>query len=208
MKFLVIALLFSSCTTLYLKTWDAMGYEKREVLAKNIEEMKEDQEDTRETFRDALQTLKMDHNIASTKLEDFYDDLKDHYEDADEEAKDLRDRVKRVDEIAEAMFEEWDSEISTMSSNSLKSKSRQKKRQTERKFATLQTKTKKVVSSLDKPLARLRDQTLYVKHNLNAQSLDIFQAENKDIAQDVEKLLASIDRSIKEADQFLKESQL
>ena len=54
-------------------------------------------------------------------------------------------------------------------------------------------------------LATLRDQTLYLKHNLNAQSVTAVKAELGSIEREVARLVKVLEVSINKADVFIKE---
>ena len=56
-------------------------------------------------------------------------------------------------------------------------------------------------------LTNLRDYVLYLKHNLNAQAIGALRAEVRDIEMDVNTLIADMNKSIREADEFLKTLQ-
>ncbi len=57
---------------------------------------------------------------------------------------------------------------------------------------------------MDPVLARLNDHMLYLKHNLNAQSIGQLKAEHARIETDIQSLIKGMNRSIAEADQFIK----
>ena len=54
-------------------------------------------------------------------------------------------------------------------------------------------------------LDSLKDYVLYLKHNLNAQAIGSLKGEADSIETDVGRLIRDIQRSIQEADAFLKE---
>jgi hypothetical protein len=52
-------------------------------------------------------------------------------------------------------------------------------------------------------LVQLRDQVLFLKHNLNAQSLGALEGEVRGIDRDVAQLVAALARSSAEAEAFI-----
>jgi hypothetical protein len=56
-------------------------------------------------------------------------------------------------------------------------------------------------------LAKLKDHVLFLKHNVNAQSVASLKTEGVRIEGDIQKLLASMNSSIKEAENFTKQIQ-
>jgi hypothetical protein len=56
---------------------------------------------------------------------------------------------------------------------------------------------------MDPILQRLKDYVLFLKHNLNAQAMGALKKEVGDIETEVKRLIADMDRSIKEAEGFI-----
>ena len=56
-------------------------------------------------------------------------------------------------------------------------------------------------------LAVFHDRVLFLKHNLNARAIASLGGETDDIEADVSDLIAEMERSIAEADAFIKEMQ-
>jgi len=59
-------------------------------------------------------------------------------------------------------------------------------------------------ASMEPVLNNLRDYVLYLKHNLNAQAVSSLRKEVADIETEVSSLIQDMNRSIKEADAFIK----
>ena len=57
-------------------------------------------------------------------------------------------------------------------------------------------------------LDNLKDYVLFLKHNLNAQAIGSLKGEAASIETDVERLVRDIQRSVQEADAFLKEIEV
>jgi hypothetical protein len=56
---------------------------------------------------------------------------------------------------------------------------------------------------MDPILQRLKDYVLFLKHNSNAQAMGALKKEVGDIETEVKRLIADMDRSIKEAEGFI-----
>ena len=52
-------------------------------------------------------------------------------------------------------------------------------------------------------LSALKDNSLYLKHNLNAQAIGALQGEYKTIKRDVESLVAEMSQAIEQSQQFI-----
>ncbi|HUS34967.1 MAG TPA: DUF2959 family protein, partial [Verrucomicrobiae bacterium] len=98
---------------------------------------------------------------------------------------------------------EWEQEIGQIESASLKSDSRAKLRDTQMKFDQLSSSMRRAEASLEPVLKQFRDQTLYLKHNLNAQALGTLKGEAADIEREVGRLIQDMNASIKQADSFI-----
>jgi len=57
---------------------------------------------------------------------------------------------------------------------------------------------------MDPVLATYRDQVLFLKHNLNAQAVRSLDTTSRTLQQDVSRLIAGMEQSIREADAFIK----
>ena len=109
-----------------------------------------------------------------------------------------------AERIAADLFKEWEEEIATIENAKFKSKSRASLQDTRNRFARLQRSMARAEASMDPVLTNLQDYVLYLKHNLNAQAVSSLRKEVADIEADVSSLIADMNRSIKEADAFVK----
>ncbi len=195
--------LVNSCSTAYYSAWEMLGKEKRDLLRSNVETVKKDQEKAADEFEDALERLRSLYKVDAGELEKVYDKIKDDYEDANDRAKDIRERIADIDSIAEDLFKEWDQEIGEISNATYRTKSRQKLDETKDKYASLAASLKKAESSMDPVLTHLKDNVLFLKHNLNAAAIGGLSSEMDRIGADIEELIADMRASIAEADRFL-----
>ena len=115
----------------------------------------------------------------------------------------MRARVRSIEGISSDLFEEWEREIETMTSSDLKQKSRAKLAATRGRYNALHRTLVRAEASMDPVLARLRDQVLYLKHNLNAKAVSGLDVQVGEIEADVQDLVESMRSSIAEADAFL-----
>ena len=192
-----------SCSTAYYSAWEMLGKEKRDLLRSNVEAVKKDQEKAADEFEGALERLRSLYDVDAGELEKVYDKIKDDYEDATDRAADIGDRIETIDSIAEDLFKEWEREIGEISNATYRTKSRQKLDETKTKYASLAASLKKAESSMDPVLTHLKDNVLFLKHNLNAAAIGGLSSEMDRIWADIEELIADMRASIAEADRFL-----
>lgn len=193
----------TGCSTTYYKTMEMFGKEKRDLLKTRVTEARNEQQKTAEQFKDALTRLRELYGSSGSDLEKMYDRLKSEYDSAAMRAKSVTERIDKMETVGRDLFKEWEQEISQIESASLKSDSKRKLRDTQMKFDQLSTSMRRAEASLQPVLKQFQDQTLYLKHNLNAQALGTLKSEAADIEREVSKLIEDMNVSIKQADSFI-----
>lgn len=194
----------TGCQTTYYAVWEKMGKEKRHLLKDNVEQVREDQTEASEQFASVVARIKSMYGFDGGDLEDVYEKISEDYRACEEQADAVRDRIDKVERIAADLFNEWESEIDTIENAKFKSKSRASLQDTRNRFSRLQRSMARAEASMDPVLTNLQDYVLYLKHNLNAQAVSSLRKEVTDIEADVSSLIADMNRSIKEADAFVR----
>jgi hypothetical protein len=200
----VVLLFAAGCQTTYYAVWEKMGKEKRHLLKDNVEKVREDQAEASEQFASVVERIKAMYGFDGGELEDVYEKLSEDYRACEERADTVRDRIDKVERIAADLFKEWESEIAAIENVKFKSKSRASLQDTRNRFARLQRSMARAEASMGPVLTNLQDYVLYLKHNLNAQAVSSLRKEVADIETEVSSLIADMNRSIKEADAFVK----
>lgn len=189
----------------YYDSLEKIGIEKREMLVKRVGKAKNAQEEAQEEFEDALEELQSLISHDGGELEAMYDSLKARFDDAENRANQVHERIKKVDNVALALFGEWRQEIALFENPSYRKESEQQLKDTEDRYGRLLAKMKQAAASMDPVLNRLRDQVLYLKHNLNAQALGSLDREAELLETDISRLITDMQASIAEADRFIVE---
>ena len=205
----VLAVLFAcimmiGCQTTYYAAWEKLGKEKRHLLRDNVEKARSEQQKATEQFKDALTRMKEMYGFKGGELEEVYDKIKADYEESEEQATAVRKRIGNVEQIAGDLFKEWEAEIQQISDQGLREKSRRSLQSSRQNYSRLERAMKRAEASMTPVLKRHQDQVLYLKHNLNAQAIGSLKQEVGAIEADVQKLILEMEKSIKEADLFLK----
>ena len=200
---LVAVAFATACSSVYYGAWEQLGREKRDLLRRHVEDVKDEQQATGEQFQDALERLRAVYGSTGSDLERRYDALRGEYEAAESRAETLRSRIRRARTTAEDLFDEWDDEIGTMQDAALKRRSREQWKATQQRWRGLDAAMTRSEKGMEPVLVRLRDQVLAMTHSLNAQALGTLEGEVGAIDRDVDALVADLRRSIAEADAFL-----
>ena len=143
--------------------------------------------------------------LAGGDLEKTYDKLNAEYESSEKEAERVRTRVKDVQTVAKDLFKEWRQELGQYSSAALRADSERELAATQRRYQELEEKMLKATASMDPVLASFKDRVLYLKHNLNARAIAALGSESEKVQLDVDNLIRDMEKSIAEADAFIKE---
>ncbi len=194
----------SACQTAYYKTMEKLGVHKRDIMVDRVQEARDSQEEAKEQFLSALEEFSSVLNFKGGDLEDKYKVLNAEYEESEEKAKDVKDRIESVENVSEALFEEWEAELGQYSSASLRRSSEKKLSQTKKQYGKLIGAMKRAENKIDPVLSAFRDQVLFLKHNLNAQAIASLQSELASVESDVAALIKDMEASIAEADTFIK----
>lgn len=189
----------------YFNSLEKVGLEKRELLVKRVDKAKDSQEEAQEQFKDALEQFQSLIDYDGGDLEKMYNKLSGEYDNAESRAEEVRERIHKVENVALALFDEWQDEINQFENNSYRRDSEAKLKQTRSRYNGLVTTMKKASASMDPVLVKLRDQVLFLKHNLNAQALGSLDTEAAVLEGDITRLIGDMQSSIAEAEKFIEE---
>jgi hypothetical protein len=201
------ASLLPACSTTYYKTMEAFGKEKRDILASRVKSATKDQEEAKEQFQSALDRFSVLVNAQDSDLRRAYDRAKSDFEVSEGKAKDVRERVASVETVGNDLFDEWEKELNEYSSEDLRRSSRGQLTETRARFDQMLRAMKKAEASMEPVLAAFRDTVLYLKHNLNAQAVASMRGTVSELERDVAGLIRDMERSMAEADGFIKQLQ-
>jgi len=193
----------AGCQNTYYKAWEKLGWAKRDILVDRVKDAREDEEAAKKQFQSALEQFQAVTHFEGGDLEAKYKKLNKEYEAAENRAADVHKRVKSVDEVAQALFQEWTKELGDYTNEDLKRSSEQKLRETQDRYRQMYAAMKNAEDKMEPVLKTFKTQVLYLKHNLNAAAISSLQTQVGGIQGDVERLIRDMDASIKEADTFI-----
>lgn len=202
---IALTLATAGCQSAYYKTMEGFGYHKRDILVSNVEKARESQEEASEQFKSALEKFSALTGFHGGDLQEIYERLNDEYEHSEAAAQNVTKRIDAVEEVGNDLFAEWNTELSQYTNKKLKNESRVKLSKTKSKFKRLVSAMRKAERKIDPVLDVFRDQVLYLKHNLNAQAIASLKTELDTLEADIGRLIKEMQKSIDEADAFIKE---
>jgi len=199
----IMLMLLTGCQSAYYSAMEKVGVHKREIMLDRVESAQSAQEEAQQQFKSALDQLSELINYDGGDLATQYELVNDQYEASKAAADDVSSRIAAIESVADALFDEWNEEVQQYSSNNLKQQSQQKLRNTQRNYQSLIKAMHRAKDRMAPVLSALKDNSLYLKHNLNAQAIGALQGEYKTIKRDIESLVAEMSKSIAQSQKFI-----
>ena len=209
MRTRVILLVFSSlllfaCQSTYYGAMEKLGFQKRDILTSRVVKARDAQQQAGEQFRSALDRFREVVMVDGGELEEKYATLRAALERSEVRAEEVSKRIGAVEDVAEALFKEWEEELGEYRDQRLQTESRRTLAETRRLYRDLIGTMRQAESRMDPVLGAFRDQVLFLKHNLNARAVGALRPELGRIEADVERLVREMETAIREADAFIR----
>lgn len=199
--------LLAGCQTAYYSAMEQVGIHKRDILVDRVEDARESQEDAQEQFRDALEQFRSVVSFDGGELDTLYNRLQGEYDDSVAAAEDVSERIRKVEQVSEDLFEEWEDELTKYSNRKLRDQSAAKLRTTKARYAELLRSLKKAEKRMPPVLSALQDNVLYLKHNLNARAVGSLKSEYRGIKSNIDLLIRDMEKAIADSDRFIKQME-
>lgn len=203
--FLVLTFVFvlPACSNVYYSAMEKVGVHKREIMVDRVEEARDSQKEAKEEFLTALEQFKSVVDFQGGNLEKEYNRFNDTLQRVEDEADEVHERIAAVEDVSKALFKEWRAEIDQYNSETLRRSSRRKYDAAQSRYAGLMQAMKRAETRLEPALIPLRDQVLFMKHNLNARAIAGLSSEVVSVQTNVDNLVRDMERAIAEADAFI-----
>jgi uncharacterized protein YhaN len=200
----VAVLLLAGCQTAYYATMEKLGYHKRDILVRRVQDARDSQEEAKEQFQSALEQFSAVVNFRGGELEAKYNQLRAAFDQSDTKAQAVHKRIAAVEDVAEALFKEWEAELQQYTNDTLRRASARQLAQTRQRYTPLMGAMRRAEAKMAPVLAAFRDHVLFLKHNLNAQAIASLQQELVTVETDIAALIRAMEASMAEADAFIK----
>jgi len=190
------------CRRSYFRIREVTGQHKRDIIVHRVEDAATSLEEAKQQFHCALEKFSVLVNFHGGDLEDKYKQLKQEFDRSQSKAKAINDHIHSVEDVAEALFDEWEKELELYTNRSLRSNSRQALKLTKQHYNRLIKVMKRAETKTHPVLAAFQDQVLYLKHNLNAKAIASLHHEMMAVGMDIAMLISAMEKSIAEANAF------
>ena len=199
-------LTLAGCNTMYYTMSESLfGVQKREILVDRVEDARDEQTEAKEQFQTTLEKFKSVVGFDGGELETLYKELKAEYERCDSQAKDVKSRISSIENVANAMFDEWETELGQYTSATLRRASEQQLSATKARYQQMLAAMITAQQKMQPVLNAFHDQVLFLKHNLNAQAITSLQTTVGSLQSDVDRLIKEMETSIDQANRFISE---
>ena len=202
---LTLLLALAGCSTTYYEAMEKIGVPKREILVNRVDDTRQSQTKAKDQFKSALDQFLAVTKVDGGDLQKKYEELNDQLESSEARAKDVRDHISGVEDVAKALFTEWKKELGQYSNSNLRRESQREYDSTRRRYDTLIRLMHRSAARMEPVLAAFRDQVLFLKHNLNARALASLDSTSHNLDTDVTRLIADMEASIRENEAFVKD---
>lgn len=199
----VIILGLGGCSTAYYGAMEKLGVHKRDIMVDRVKEARDSQNEAKKQFLTAMEQFKSVVTFQGGNLEKEYNRLNATLAESEAKADEVRKRINAVEDVSDALFSEWRAEIKQYTSDTLRQSSQRKYDATKKKYTELIKAMKKAEAKLEPALAPLRDQVLFMKHNLNARAIAGLNEEVSRVQTNVDKLVSDIDSATTQANAFI-----
>lgn len=200
---LVRGFLSKKIRTVYYSARESIGEHKRDIVVAHVEQACEGLRETKNEFEDALERFKTLVCVNETALDHKYNLLNRQYQFCCAKSEAVGNRIRAIEQVSEALFKEWESELNEYTNRNLRSHSKQQLKLARQNYARLIKSMQKAEAKIQPVLAAFKDQVLYLKHNLNAQAIAALRHEFIEIGIDISQLIHAMEQTITEASQFV-----
>jgi len=199
----LISLPLFGCSSTYYSAMEKVGVHKRDILVDRVGEARDAQDAAREQFKSALEQFSSVVHLENSDLKEAYESLASEYDDCREAADRVSSRIDKIEDVSVALFEEWEEELGQYQNRDLQRRSRRKLRATQQVYDEMISSMRNAEASMEPVLAMMRDNVLFLKHNLNAQAIGSLKGEFASLKSDITELIDKMNAAIEQSDRFI-----
>ena len=201
--FLCWALCVCGCSKTYYAAMEKVGVHKRDILVDRVEGARDSQAEAQKQFKSALEQFNSVIKLEKTDLKQAYEKLNREYIKSEKAAAKVSERIDKVEDVSEALFDEWEDEIQLYTNKDLQRASKQQLRKTRSRYKEMLSSMHTAEASMPPVLRTFHDNVLFLKHNLNAQAIGSLQTEFSSLKKDIDILIQKMNEAIGQSNAFI-----
>lgn len=198
-----LLLVLAGCSSTYYGVMEKAGVHKRDIMVDRVEGARDAQTEAQEQFKSALEQFDSVVKLKETDLKKAYDKLNSEYEASSEVAGKVTSRIDKVEDVAQALFDEWEDELDQYQSTELRRASKDKLRQTRSHYREMLASMHQAEASMEPVLRIFNDNVLFLKHNLNAQAIGSLEGEFNTLKGEIDEMVEKMNLAIEESNRFI-----
>ena len=136
-------------------------------------------------------------------ISDRYNLLNRQYQFCCSKSEQVSHRIRAIEQVSEALFNEWENELNEYSNRNLRNNSKRQLKEARQNYTRLIKAMRRAEHTISPVLTAFKDQVLYLKHNLNARAIAALQHEFIEISIDISQLILAMEQTLSEASQFV-----
>ncbi len=184
---------------------EKVGVHKRDILVDRVEAARDSQAEAQKQFKSALEQFNSVIQLKDTDLKQAYEKLNREYKQCEEAAEQVSERIGKVKDVSDALFDEWEDEIGFYSNRDLARASKQQLGKTRSRYKKMLASMRRAEESMTPVLRTFRDNVLFLKHNLNAQAIGSLQREFSSLKKDIDTLIQRMNEAIGQSNTFIEQ---
>jgi len=152
-----------------------------------------------QTKQQLMKTMDVYNKLMAGDVQDvkkLYRDLQKEMESTEKQRAEIKTRAAAMSSEADTLFKSWESEAAAIESESLRSRSEDRLKQTKATYAEIGMVGQKAAQLYEPVMKTLADQVKYLGHDLNPSALASLKPDAEKLNKDVEKLGQAIDQTI------------
>ena len=200
-----LAFALAGCSSAYYSAMEKVGVHKRDILIDRVEKARDSQAEAQEQFKSALEQFNSVVQLKNTDLKEAYERLAAEYEECRKAAEKVSERINKVEDVSEALFDEWEQELDLYDNSELRRASQQQLRATRARYEKMLRSMRTAEASMTPVLKTFHDNVLFLKHNLNAQAIGSLQAEFSSLEKDIDALIQKMNEAIGQSNAFIEQ---
>ena len=199
----IVLFVVSGCSSTYYGAMEKVGIHKRDIMVDRVEDARDSQAEAQEQFKSALEQFDSVVKLKDTDLKKAYDNLSREYEDSEDAARLVSNRIDKVEDVAEDLFDEWSEELELYQNRELRNTSKAQLRKTKSRYNEMLRTMRTAEASMTPVLKIFRDNVLFLKHNLNAQAIGSLQGEFSQLEGEINNLIKKMNTAIESSNKFI-----
>jgi len=108
------------CSSMYYEAMEKVGIHKREIMVDRVKSARDSQGEAKKQFLTTMEQFRSVVSFQGGNLEREYNRLNATLQKSEAKADEVSERIDAVEDVSEALFNEWRAEIKQYSSDSLR----------------------------------------------------------------------------------------